>query len=203
MDWTALTVRCNRTEKAAEVTETPGDLERFFRPAIRQMQAYQPGEQPQGGKFIKLNTNENPYPPSVKVLQAIREAAESGLQRYPDRLVPPSACRPRKYWGRSRVDSVRQRQRRHLDDRHPRFRGRRSALRLPYPSYILYRTLAQLQAATWEEIRFQPDFSLAEEFSAGGRFETGLSANEQPQRHPAQSRVDRGGGPAVALPTVD
>ncbi len=34
----------------------------YFRPEIEQMAGYTPGEQPQGGKFIKLNTNENPYP---------------------------------------------------------------------------------------------------------------------------------------------
>ncbi len=50
------------------------------------MQPYIPGEQPQGGKFIKLNTNENPYPPSPKVQQAIRDAASQTLERYPDPL---------------------------------------------------------------------------------------------------------------------
>ncbi|MCH2398263.1 MAG: histidinol-phosphate transaminase, partial [Pirellulales bacterium] len=50
------------------------------------MDGYTPGEQPQAGKFIKLNTNENPYPPSPAVPAAIMRAAESGLQRYPDPL---------------------------------------------------------------------------------------------------------------------
>ncbi len=44
---------------------------------------YVPGEQPQGRRFIKLNTNENPYPPSRMVVQAIQEAA-ADLRLYPD-----------------------------------------------------------------------------------------------------------------------
>lgn len=44
---------------------------------------YVPGEQPKDGVFIKLNTNENPYPPSPAVLEAIQAAADSGLRLYP------------------------------------------------------------------------------------------------------------------------
>ncbi|MCA9161215.1 MAG: histidinol-phosphate transaminase, partial [Planctomycetales bacterium] len=62
------------------------ELDRLFRPEIQQMQPYIPGEQPQGGKFIKLNTNENPYPPSQRVNAALASAATSRLERYPDPL---------------------------------------------------------------------------------------------------------------------
>ena len=48
------------------------------------MPGYVPGEQPQAGKFIKLNTNENPYPPSPAVARAIAAVLERGLARYPD-----------------------------------------------------------------------------------------------------------------------
>ena len=48
------------------------------------MQPYVPGEQPQGGGFIKLNTNENPYPPCAKVVEALRAAADGSLRLYPD-----------------------------------------------------------------------------------------------------------------------
>jgi histidinol-phosphate aminotransferase len=40
------------------------------------------------------------------------------------------------------------------------------AVRFPYPSYILYRTLAQLQGSTWQEIPFQPDYSLGRDFTS-------------------------------------
>ena len=54
---------------------SPFHLMSYFRPEIDAMTGYVPGEQPQGGEFIKLNTNENPYPPSPAVGRAIEEAA--------------------------------------------------------------------------------------------------------------------------------
>ena len=45
--------------------------------------------------------------------------------------------------------------------------GEGQSLRLPYPSYILYRTLAELQAARSEEVHFRPDWTLPEDFSGG------------------------------------
>jgi histidinol-phosphate aminotransferase len=45
---------------------------------------YVPGEQPRDRKFIKLNTNENPYPPSPKTLKAIHGAANKNIRLYPD-----------------------------------------------------------------------------------------------------------------------
>ncbi len=56
----------------------------FVRPNIAQMEGYVPGEQPQTGGFIKLNTNENPYPPSPRVKAAIAEAVTDRLRLYPD-----------------------------------------------------------------------------------------------------------------------
>src|SRR5215470_15060247 len=54
------------------------------REAIRQMRGYVPGEQPQDRRYIKLNTNENPYPPSPRVVAAVRAAATEDLRLYPD-----------------------------------------------------------------------------------------------------------------------
>ena len=55
------------------------------RPNIAEMKGYTPGEQPQGvEKFIKLNTNENPYQCSPKVKAAIGRVVQAGLQKYPD-----------------------------------------------------------------------------------------------------------------------
>ncbi len=59
------------------------DLEALTRPHINALTPYQPGEQPQGSDWVKLNTNENPYPASPKVAAAI--AAEVGkLRLYPE-----------------------------------------------------------------------------------------------------------------------
>lgn len=51
---------------------------------IRRVDPYVPGEQPSGEKLIKLNTNENPYPPAPGVERALREMDYSGLRKYPD-----------------------------------------------------------------------------------------------------------------------
>src|SRR5262245_60584027 len=56
----------------------------LVRTNIAAMQGYVPGEQPRGGEFIKLNTNENPYPCSPQVKAAIGRVLQVGLQRYPD-----------------------------------------------------------------------------------------------------------------------
>ncbi len=130
------------------------------------MQAYVPGEQPQGGKFIKLNTNENPYPPSPKVLQAIREAADRPLERYPDPLGTAFRIRAAEVLGvepdwilcGNGSDDI-------LTIVTRAFVGEGDKLRLPYPSYILYRTLAQLQGAAWDEVHFQSDFTLDDAFT--------------------------------------
>jgi histidinol-phosphate aminotransferase len=59
-------------------------MSRFVRPNIARMAGYMPGEQPQSGGFIKLNTNENPYPPSPRVKSALVEAISDRLRLYPD-----------------------------------------------------------------------------------------------------------------------
>ena len=51
---------------------------------IRGLEPYTPGEQPRDRRYIKLNTNENPYPPGERVLQAARAAADGQLRLYPD-----------------------------------------------------------------------------------------------------------------------
>src|SRR5437764_1606694 len=59
----------------------------MIRPSIRAMQGYTAGEQPRGGEVIKLNTNENPYPPSPRVFEAIRAVLTGDkLRKYPDPL---------------------------------------------------------------------------------------------------------------------
>lgn len=59
-------------------------MKEFWSSRIRDMVPYVPGEQPGERVFIKLNTNENPYPPSPRAVEAIRAAAGEGLRLYPD-----------------------------------------------------------------------------------------------------------------------
>lgn len=139
-----------------------------FRSALTQMKPYAPGEQPQGGKFIKLNTNENAYPPPPSVTTAIVDAVTSGLQRYPDPVgtaFRTQAARvlglPGPEWilcgnGSDEILTILVRG----------FVGESQCLRLPYPSYILYRTLADIQGARWQEVPFNSDWSLPAAFSS-------------------------------------
>jgi histidinol-phosphate aminotransferase len=59
-------------------------MSRFWSPIVERLVPYTPGEQPRDQKFIKLNTNENPYGPSPRALDAIQEAACDDLRLYPD-----------------------------------------------------------------------------------------------------------------------
>src|SRR5713101_1394300 len=63
-------------------------MTQLLRPAIRAMAGYVPGEQPRDAGYIKLNTNESPYPPSPRVRSAIQKALADGecLRKYPDPL---------------------------------------------------------------------------------------------------------------------
>ncbi|MDR0628302.1 MAG: histidinol-phosphate transaminase [Treponema sp.] len=56
----------------------------YWNHRVKTLTPYIPGEQPREGGFIKLNTNENPYPPSPKVIEAIQKAAGEDLRLYPD-----------------------------------------------------------------------------------------------------------------------
>ncbi|TWT53198.1 Histidinol-phosphate aminotransferase [Rubripirellula amarantea] len=138
----------------------------LFRPALSKMLPYTPGEQSAPGKVIKLNTNENPYPPCPAVVKAIQEAATGNINRYPDPMA--TAFRhaaadalglPGPEWvlagnGSDEILTMLVRG----------FVGEGEKLRLPYPSYILYRTLADIQGASWEQVPFNDDWKLAAEF---------------------------------------
>lgn len=140
----------------------------YFRPEIERIAGYVPGEQPASGKFIKLNTNENPYPASPAVARAIAAVADGGLTRYPDPLGTGFRRRAGEVleidpdWilcgnGSDDILTIVTRA----------LVGQGERLRLPYPSYILYKTLAALQGARAEEIHFEADWSLGEAFVAG------------------------------------
>src|SRR5271156_3166858 len=55
----------------------------LIRPIVQKLHGYVPGEQPKIKGLIKLNTNENPYPPSPKVLAAVKAAVDGRLRLYP------------------------------------------------------------------------------------------------------------------------
>jgi len=137
------------------------------RPEIAAMRGYTPGEQPLGAsKFIKLNTNENPYPCSPKVKQAIGRACQGGLERYPD----PAGSAFRAIAGRmlgfeadwilcgNGSDDI-------LTIVTRTFVSPGQRVRFPKPSYILYGTLAEIQGARSEQITFDENWDLGERFT--------------------------------------
>ena len=136
------------------------------RPNIAEMRGYAPGEQPQGDKFIKLNTNENPYPCSAKVRAAIGRVVQAGLQKYPDPLATAFCIRAGELLGvdadwilcGNGSDDI-------LTIVTRAFVGTSDMVRFANPSYLLYRTLAEIQGAACDIINYNADWSLPDEFA--------------------------------------
>lgn len=136
-------------------------MTRFLRPNIARMAGYVPGEQPRGGGFIKLNTNENPYPPSPRVLSAIVEAATDRLRLYPDPLATAfreaaaslHGIDPSMILAGNGSDDV-------LTILTRAFVGPGDPAAFATPSYLLYQTLLQLQDGRPVVIPYSPDWSL-------------------------------------------
>ena len=59
-------------------------MSKYWSPLAHSLEPYVPGEQPKDKSYIKLNTNENPYPPSPKAVQAMQDAVNADLRLYPD-----------------------------------------------------------------------------------------------------------------------
>lgn len=150
-----------------------------IRPAIQAMGGYVPGEQPKANEAVKLNTNENPYRASESVYDAIRQVADQGLARYPNALGEAFRQAAAKCYGvdpdwilcGNGSDDI-------LTILTRTFVGSGEMLRLPYPSYILYKSLAQLQGACSEEVRFHPNWTLPDYFGQPFRPHTGLTVEE-------------------------
>jgi len=140
----------------------------LVRPAIAALAGYVPGEQPQGGAWIKLNTNENPYAPSPAVAEAIQAAATGRtLAKYPDPAATAFRERAAAILGvepdwilcGNGSDDL-------LTILVRTFVGAGECLRMPYPSYILYRTLAGIQGSAVDEFHFSRDWSLGAGFAS-------------------------------------
>src|SRR5919204_3185055 len=137
-------------------------MSQFLRPSIREMAGYVPGEQPRDGSFLKLNTNENPYPPSPRVLAALQQALTGDrLRKYPD----PLGTAFRQTAGRvlgvdpegiligNGSDDI-------LTIVTRAFVPEGGLVVAPTPSYTLYRTLADIQGARFETVPYTADWGL-------------------------------------------
>ncbi len=135
----------------------------YFRPAIDAMKGYVPGEQPKPGTpIIKLNTNENPYPPSPAALEVLHNIDSEWLRRYPDPFAREFCHAIHEALGvptdwiivGNGSDDVLNVLIRACGD------GSDRPIVYPMPTYVLYRTLAQMQPADRIEIPYGPDFKL-------------------------------------------
>ena len=70
--------------QASPEAPTPSSAQRFWTPTLARLTPYVPGEQPRIEGLVKLNTNENPYPPSEAALEAMRSAIGPAMRLYPD-----------------------------------------------------------------------------------------------------------------------
>jgi histidinol-phosphate aminotransferase len=141
------------------------------RPVVEGMHAYVPGEQPQGGRVIKLNTNENPYPPAPGVIAAVAGAASADLRLYPEPTAKPlreAAARlyglqPEQVLAGNGSDELLTMLMRALV-------GIDDIVVYPEPTYSLYDTLVTIQEGRSLTIPFPDDFTLPPAlFAAEGR----------------------------------
>jgi histidinol-phosphate aminotransferase len=117
-------------------------------------------------KFIKLNTNENPYQCSPKVKAAIGRVVQAGLQKYPDPVATAFRIRAGELLGvdpdwilcGNGSDDI-------LTIVTRAFVGTSDMVRFANPSYLLYRTLAEIQGAACDIVNYNADWSLPQEFA--------------------------------------
>lgn len=135
------------------------------RPNIAKMQGYAPGEQPDGRDAIKLNTNENPYPPSPAVAAALAAIDSSALRRYPPPMANAFRQAAAELHGVNAANII-------------PTNGGDELLRLAIttyadsgdciavtkPSYSLYPVLADVQQCQLEEIPLNDDWSMPDNF---------------------------------------
>ena len=129
------------------------------------MQGYAPGEQTGAANTIKLNTNENPYPPSPQVADALKSIDVSALRRYPS----PMANSFREAASRLHNISAQQIIPTNGGDELLRlvlttYVEQLDTIAVCKPSYSLYPVLAEIQGCRFEEISLLDDWSMPEDF---------------------------------------
>lgn len=118
--------------------------------SVRRLEAYTPGEQPKAKNVVKLNTNENPYPPSPKCAAVLKNFDLDRLRRYPDpvftelraELAKLNGCKPENIFVGNGSDEV-------LSVAAKTFVEDDEAIGSLDPSYSLYKTLADIRNVPW------------------------------------------------------
>ena len=142
------------------------NCKKFFRPNIARMTAYQPGEQPQTNSFIKLNTNESPYPTSELIVDRLKEACTGDLRLYPDptakrlrdRLSKIFSQNPEQFIIGNGSDEL-------LTIIIRSFAEKGDPIAYAYPTYGYYQPLIEVQGARAIVANYPDDFSLPQELA--------------------------------------
>ena len=134
----------------------------YFRASIDELQAYEPGEHPAAGAaVVKLNTNENPYPPSARAIAALTSFDPDDLRRYPRPFADEFRESAAEILGVNRdwilvgngSDDL-------LTMLLRSVAAADRSVAYPVPSYSLYRTLARIQNAPTVEVAFNDAYTL-------------------------------------------
>lgn len=136
-------------------------MSKFLHDAYQTLEAYTPGEQPQDMEYIKLNTNESPYPPAPQVLAAVSREEVEKLKLYPDPECKSLRDALAKRFGVSREhvfvsngsDDI-------LNFAFMAFAGRGRTVTYPAVSYGFYQVFATLHGITPCEVPLKKDFSI-------------------------------------------
>ncbi len=162
-------MRNGRQEDEEGGVMTSEKVLKHVRRCIQDMHAYVPGKQPIGGRYIKLNTNENPYPPSPRVLEALQEAVTADLRLYSDPLATPLRQMAAQLYG-CEVDQVLAGN--GSDDIltmiFRTFLDAGDVVATAAPSYSLYNVLSHMQDASCLEIPLGPDYTLPADLDEHG-----------------------------------
>jgi histidinol-phosphate aminotransferase len=148
----------------------------LIRPLVHELHAYVPGEQPKIKGLVKLNTNENPFPPSPKVLSAVKAAVDGRLRLYPnptaeklrEKLAKLHRCRPENIVIGNGSDEVLALAVRAFVEPATQSKGQgpkskassRATVQYFHPSYSLYPVLADIHGAAKNSVPLKADFSL-------------------------------------------
>ena len=142
----------------------------LIRPLVRELHPYVYGEQPKIKGLIKLNTNENPYPPSPKVLAAVKAAVDGRLRLYPnptaqalrEKLAKLHGCRADNIIVGNGSDELLALATRAFVEPSPKSKVQSPKTTVQYftPSYSLYPVLADIHGAAKNPVPLKPDFSL-------------------------------------------
>jgi histidinol-phosphate aminotransferase len=148
---------------------------KLIRLLVHKLHAYVPGEQPKIPGLIKLNTNENPFPPSPKVLAAVKAAVDGRLRLYPnptaqllrERLAKLHRCRPENIIVGNGSDELLALATRAFVEpspgskvRSPRSQTAQATVQFFTPSYSLYPVLAEIHGARTNAVALDRDFGI-------------------------------------------